>query len=183
MLSKFFGTIRKFNNNVQIDLTLKREIEAFFAYKWTMDKNMAFKDEQDITIFEQLPEEVRQMIYQEFMFKEFLWTYRRTFTFPNKYNENQPSFYTWNHQVYRNFMIDMLRNLEPRREAANVVIYDELDEVNEVIFINQGTYEIGFEMNRIQTFVLRFKDSNVIGAYGVTFNKRTLFLYKTVTAC
>ena len=46
-------------------------------------------------------------------------------------------------------MIDMLSSLEPRREAANVVIYDELDEVNEVIFINQGTYEIGFEMNRI----------------------------------
>lgn len=77
----------------------------------------------------------------------------------------------------------MLSSLEPRREAANVVIYNELDEVNEVIFINQGTYEIGFEMNRIQTFVLRFKDSNVIGAYGVTFNKRTLFVYKTVTAC
>ena len=80
-------------------------------------------------------------------------------------------------------MIDMLSSLEPRREAANVVIYDELDEVNEVIFINQGTYEIGFEMNRIQNFVLRYKDSNVIGAYGVTFNKRTLFLYKTVTTC
>ena len=78
-------------------------------------------------------------------------------------------------------MIDMLSSLEPRREAANVVIYDELDEVNEVIFINQGTYEIGFEMNRIQNFVLRYKDSNVIGAYGVTFNQRTLFVYKTVT--
>ena len=80
-------------------------------------------------------------------------------------------------------MIDMLSSLEPRREDGNVVIYDELDEVNEVIFINQGTYEIGFEMNRIQNFVLRFKDSNVIGAYGVTFNKRTLFVYKTVTTC
>ena len=51
MLSKFFGTIKKFNNNVPVDLDLKRKIEAFFAYKWTMDKNMAFKDESDMSIF------------------------------------------------------------------------------------------------------------------------------------
>lgn len=52
MLSKFFGTIKKFNNNVQIDMDLKRKIEAFFDYKWTMDKNMAFKDDHDRSIFE-----------------------------------------------------------------------------------------------------------------------------------
>ena len=86
MLSKFFGTIKKFNKNVDVDLVLKRQIVAFFAYKWTMDKNMAFKNDHDRAIFLQLPEEVRQMLYQEFMFKEFLYTYRRTFTFPNKYN-------------------------------------------------------------------------------------------------
>jgi len=52
MLSKFFGTIKKFNNNVQIDMDLKRQIEAYFAYKWTMDKNMAFKDAHDRSIFD-----------------------------------------------------------------------------------------------------------------------------------
>ena len=89
------------------------------------------------------------MLYQEFMFKEFLQIYRRTFSFPNKYNSNQPAFYTWNHSEYRNFMIDMLRLLQPRQEGGNVVIYKELDEINEVIFINSGTFEIGFEINRI----------------------------------
>ena len=123
------------------------------------------------------------MLYQEFMFKEFLETYRRMFSFPNKFNNHQPAFYTWNHSEYRNFMIDMLRLLQPRQERANVVIYKELDEINEIIFINSGMFEIGFEINRIATYVLRFKDCNVIGAYGVTFNKRTLFAYKTITAC
>lgn len=51
-LSKFFGTIKKFNNNVQIDLELKQRIEAFFEYKWRMDKNMAFLEEQDKNIFD-----------------------------------------------------------------------------------------------------------------------------------
>ena len=47
-LSKFFGTIKKFNNNIQIDLELKQTIEDFFAYKWSLDKNMAFQHEKDI---------------------------------------------------------------------------------------------------------------------------------------
>lgn len=46
-------------------------------------------------------------------------------------------------------MIDMLRLLQPRQERANEMIYKELDEINEVIFINNGTFEIGFEINRI----------------------------------
>ena len=41
-------------------------------------------------------------------------------------------------------MMDFLLNLEPRNEEAGVIVYNELDEINEVIFFNKGTYEIGF---------------------------------------
>ena len=51
-LGKFFGTLKKFNNQTPFNLELKREIESFFDYKWTTDKNMAFKDDQDKSIFE-----------------------------------------------------------------------------------------------------------------------------------
>ena len=51
-LNKFFGTMRHFNNQNPIDYELKSEIELFFDYKWTHDKNMAFKDDQDKSIFE-----------------------------------------------------------------------------------------------------------------------------------
>ena len=80
-------------------------------------------------------------------------------------------------------MIDMLQSLEPRREDKDAILLHELDEVAEVIFIMNGIYEIGFEINRHQHMVLRYKDSNVIGAYGVTFNKRSIFIYKTYTEC
>jgi hypothetical protein len=40
--------------------------------------------------------------------------------------------------------MDFLLNLEPRQEDAGIVIYNELDEFNEVIFFNNGIYEIGF---------------------------------------
>ena len=31
--------------------------------------------------------------------------------------------------------------------------------------------------------MLRYKNSNMIGAYGVTFDKRSEFIYKTATVC
>jgi len=62
-------------------------------------------------------------------------------------------------------MIDILQALEPRCENSNEILINELDEQNEVLFFNNGTYEIGYEINRVKKYVLRFKDSNVIGAY------------------
>ena len=41
-LSKFFGTIKKFNKNDTIELGLKKRIEVYFDYKWEHDKNLAF---------------------------------------------------------------------------------------------------------------------------------------------
>ena len=83
-------------------------------------------------------------------------------------------------------MMQLLSMLEPRREDKNVNIYNELDEVNEVYFFNHGDYDVGFEINRELYFVIRYKNSlsaNIIGAYGVTFNKRSKFIYRTVTVC
>ena len=80
-------------------------------------------------------------------------------------------------------MIDLLSCLEPRREEKYNILINELDEFNEVIFFIEGIYEIGFEINRVKTYVLRYKDKNVIGAYGVTFNKRSLFVFRTFSVC
>ena len=80
-------------------------------------------------------------------------------------------------------MLSILRNLEPRRVDGDVMLVRELDEFTEVYFFNKGIYEIGFEINHKSVYVLRYKNSNVIGAYGVTFNSRALFLYKTFSVC
>lgn len=80
-------------------------------------------------------------------------------------------------------MIDILQALEPRCEHKETILINELDEQNEVIFFNNGTYEVGYEINRVKKYVLRYRNSNVIGAYPVTFNKRSIFIYKTVTEC
>jgi uncharacterized protein YuzE len=70
-------------------------------------------------------------------------------------NVNQNSFYSWDDFHYRKFMESFLYKLEPRREEKGVIIFDELDEVNEAIFIENGKVDVGFEINRKQQFVIR----------------------------
>lgn len=107
-LSKFFGTIRKFNQNEPINIELKERIEAHFEFKWRSDKNMAFFESQDVSIFNQLPGEVQIMLYKDFLFSDFLESFKNTFCFPKHDNPNDYSFYTWYDHEYMNFMIDIL---------------------------------------------------------------------------
>lgn len=80
-------------------------------------------------------------------------------------------------------MLEMMRSLEPRFEDKRKIIVNELDEQNEVIFFDNGTYEIGFELNGNIFYKIQYKNSNPIGAFGVTFNKRSQFIYRTCGVC
>ena len=62
-------------------------------------------------------------------------------------------------------------------------IFTELDEINEIIFVQNGTIDIGFEINKIRKFVIRLKNDYEIGAYNCTFNERSSFVYKCRTDC
>ena len=74
-------------------------------------------------------------------------------------------------------MKQVLANLEPRMEEANHMLYEELDEFNEVIFVMKGFYKVGYSINNKYEFLPEKQCKNVIGAYGVTFSKRSLFIY------
>lgn len=93
------------------------------------------------------------------------------------------AYYGWNDQPYVDFMFDVLKYLEPRREEAKTIICGQNEEVNEVLFFDFGTYAVGFEMNTIPTWAMKFKESNVINAYACTFNMRSEWIYKTITVC
>jgi hypothetical protein len=80
-------------------------------------------------------------------------------------------------------MIEVLQSLEPRREQKDTIILNELDEVNELILFNNGTYEIGYEINRVTKYAIKFRNHKVLEAYGATFNKRSAFIYKAHTVC
>ena len=67
-----------------------------------------------------------------------------------KNKEGTPTnvYYTWVDQNYREFMNKLLTNLEPRRDAKHSILVDELDEFNEISFINNGEVVIGYEINK-----------------------------------
>ena len=78
-------------------------------------------------------------------------------------------------------MMQILTNLEPRFERAGTTVIDELEEFNEIIFVNQGTILIGYEINKKRIYCINHKDHSVIGAYGSTFNQQALFIYYAKT--
>jgi len=94
----------------------------------------------------------------------------------------RPTYYTWVDQNYRNFMTQLLLNLEPRRDPKHSILVDELDEFNEISFINQGEVVIGYEINKQRRYCIQFNNKCVIGAYGITFNKRAAFIYTALTS-
>lgn len=89
----------------------------------------------------------------------------------------------WSDPPYRSFMLSILKRLEPRYEEAQQLMIEELDEFSEVTFFMRGSYVIGYSINNKYEYLLEKYRNNVIGAYGVTFNKRALFIYKTYTIC
>ena len=74
-LARFFGLIRRFNDNVPLKISLKEQIERHFDYKWFNDKNQAIDDQHEKDMLDQLPVEVINKIYGEFLFMDFCKTF------------------------------------------------------------------------------------------------------------
>jgi hypothetical protein len=75
-------------------------------------------------------------------------------------------------------MIKIVRCLEPRRIKPNTIIYRTVEEVDEIFFIDKGSVDIGFEISRETKYVIRLEKGGVVGIYNVTYDKKTIFLYK-----
>jgi hypothetical protein len=73
-------------------------------------------------------------------------------------------------QDYAEFIIKLLRSLGPKIETEDSTIFEELDEINEVIFILDGVIDLRYQINKIKKYVLRFDCNFVVGAYNCTFN-------------
>ena len=80
-------------------------------------------------------------------------------------------------------MLAILQNLEPRFERKGLILYNELEEISEIFFVSKGSTDIGYQVNKKPKFVIRYTDKTMVGAYNVSFNKRSLFIYKCSTDC
>ena len=142
---------------------------------------------------DQLPDEVQDKLYSHFLFLSFTTTFTEMFrvpkygidTLPVRNSVNIPVkaelIYNWDDQNFREFMMEILTNLEPRFIPRDRIIFKELEEIYEVLFVSKGNVDVGFEINRRQKFVLRFSNKVIIGGYNCTFNKKTIFVFKSKT--
>ena len=99
-----------------------------------------------------LPIAVKNLLYKDYLFTEFLDLFQTTyFKFPRVTTAKlyfEEIFYTWEDTVYREMMIEILTKLEPRLVPAGQIVFNTLDEVQELFFIIKGSIDIGFEVNK-----------------------------------
>jgi len=67
----------------------------------------------------------------------------------------QHTRYTSDDKEFREFLFKMLSFLEPRWENAGTVLMQENQEVYEVLFFQQGTFLMGYELNQVSTYVIK----------------------------
>ena len=112
-------------------------------------------DEDGIEMLEQLPVDVQICLYQEFLYKQFLDDFKYIFKFKKKKSEvleedwkRGACYFTWDDPIYRGFMMGLLKHLEPRFVQKNTILYQELEEIQEIFFQDYGIIDIGYEINR-----------------------------------
>ena len=167
----------------------------------------------------QLPASCQQMIYKDFLFKEFLYTFRRFFQFKveqdlykdsgsqrksmmfgfnfikyelkeqedgtyslNKNIKINYPYYTFKDDNFSLFMINLLNSLEYRQFQNSQILVHELQECTELLFVEQGRYNIGYEINKKTYFRKQRGPISIIGGYQICHNKRFEFIYKTCNA-
>jgi hypothetical protein len=62
-------------------------------------------------------------------------------------------------------------------------LYRELEESDLAYFFLYGSFDVGYCVDLDTKFSLRFKNYSVVGLYGVTFFKRSQYIYRTATTC
>ena len=78
-------------------------------------------------------------------------------------------FYGYEDEDYCEFMISLMQNLEIRNYKAGQILHHELDECDEVLFVLEGKYDVGYEINKVNNWVRQFGHSTIIGGFQMCF--------------
>jgi len=89
--------------------------------------------------------------------------------------------YNWEDTVYRNFIMELVIMLESYQSPAKTILFDELAEITEVLFIGKGSVVVGYEINKLKKYCIKYENYCVIGTYEIMFNKRSEFIYTSLS--
>ena len=177
-LKRFLSTLNYYNNGKEVSTVLQVQITNHISHMWAVSKNNMIQSDADASNLSQLPDETRNKLYREFLFRTFCGLFQGKMFRIQMDGPRTDRFYCWDDPIYSGFMVNLLQMLIPRREQKGAVLFKTLEEVNEIFFIEQGSVNIGFEINRGHRFVIRLSSGGVVGGYNCTFNRKTLFVYQ-----
>ena len=78
-------------------------------------------------------------------------------------------FYSYGDQQYLLFMTNIFAKLEIRQFLPNEYLARELETSTEILFIDQGNYRYGFNINNEEYLKLTFGPSTRIGIYNLLY--------------
>lgn len=129
-LAKFLGLLTKFNEGRPLDPDMVANINDTMSYRWKHNRNNFLLDAADQTLFNQLPNDIKTRIYSDFVFSDFIYKFRRFFSF-------------------RISMLEAKRtDLERKDDEAK-----EGDKVNQPKILNKNILRLQFKIRQIMTIM------------------------------
>ena len=101
------------------------------------------------------------------------------FTFKKLNSKHKHAYYNEGDDLYMNFIMQFLRILEPIYYKPGEIIYNELENIDIIIFFTDGNIDVGYEINREIKYKLRFTGTIQIGGFECTHNRRCQVIYKS----
>ena len=90
-------------------------------------------------------------------------------------------FYTFQDDEYASFVTQILHCLQLRQFKPRELIQHELDQCLEILFVEQGKYDIGYEMNKKKMYRRQFGPSTILGGFQMCFEQRNRFVIRSHT--
>ena len=75
------------------------------------------------------------------------------------------------------FMVNFLQKLEAIQITKGEIIFGELEDIQTIQFMTGGV-DLGYDINRVTKYAARLEGNMILGAYEMSFKKRSQLIYK-----
>lgn len=126
----------------------------------------------------ELPKGLKREIYTQFLFKDFIYLFKNYFVFDDNQNGKKINSFKKQSDIEVAFICGFLEKLEPRYYDTGDIILSELEDVEEIFFVVEGEYGIGYDFNKQMCFGKRMGRKTVIADYYLLFKKKSEFIFR-----
>eukprot|EP00347_Sterkiella_histriomuscorum_P000318 403376339 len=89
--------------------------------------------------------------------------------------------YSWRDEDYSSLMMSIMHTLQPRKFFKHDIIYDENEEVLEIVFVCSGEYAIGYMIDGREHLAIKLGHRTAIGDYQIINKQRSEFRYRALS--